>query len=501
MTEDVQERTEAEPAPPRRRWLRVTAWLVAAVLVVSGGVVVGVIAQRDHWLDRDRQITMHELNILGHPSGFRTAKARPSDPGPAGWDVADHLGRRYYDGTMVPGQMTKQLDFWLGRGGVLTADGPDDAQICQLIDVSGYRFGCGNFYRETPEWRVWIVVSGDTWPAGRAPLGNKPTAVHLQVVVQPKRTLAQSWAALPSVVSPGLSGVLAAGRARTVLTLSSAQAKAIALDGATFGPDGSLVTAGAGQPAIVPATAGAQARRLTFGSWPSVAREFGPAAADARTADLARIDAHGSLWVHYQGVGLRRLDPDGHVDNVMGILGGDGSVSEGAAIDQDPIAPGQTMAVSPDGTVWVAAGQLLRVRNEKLHAMNLSVTGIRTLTTDGHDGIYFSDGTRLFHQPQNGRALPVPGSFSDISSLAVSKDGSLFVLDAGRLLRIVGRAPARTVAGDGTSVASRDDPEFCAKPVPSATAALPVSAAYDVIVSPFGGVYLTGCNRLVQVGY
>ena len=28
-----------------------------------------------------------------------------------------------------------------------------------------------------------------------------------------------------------------------------------------------------------------------------------------------------------------------------------------------------------------------------------------------------------------------------------------------------------------------------------------MSAAYDVIVSPFGGVYLTGCNRLVQVGY
>jgi hypothetical protein len=397
--------------------------------------------------------------------------------------------------------MTQQLDFWLGRGGVLSADGPDDAQLCELVDVRGYRFGCGNFYRETPEWRVWIAVSGDTWPTGRAPAGDKPTNVHLQVVVQPKRTLAQSWTTLASVTSPGLSAALPAGTVRTVLSLSAAQAKLVDLDGATFGPDGALVTAGAGQPAVVPAARGAAARRLAFTSWPSVEREFGPVAADARNTDLARIDAHGSLWVHHQGVGLRRLDPDGHVDNVMGILDGDGSATEGPAIDQDPIAPGQSIAVSPDGTVWIAAGQLLRMRNGKLHAMNLSVQGVRTVTADGNNGIYFSDGTRLFHQPQNGRARLLPGSFTDLSSIATARDGSLFVLDAGRLLRIVGHSPARTVAGDGRSVASRDDPQFCARPVTSSAATLPVSAAYDVIASPYGGVYLTGCNRLVQVGY
>lgn len=492
-----------EPAPRvrRRPWLRWIAWIVALVVVVSAGVVVGVVANRDHWLDRDRQITMHQLNIVGHPDGFRTAKARATDPGPAGWDVADRLGRRYYDGRLVPGQMTTELNFWLGRGGVLSADGPDDAQLCELVDVRGYRFGCGNFYRETPEWRVWIAVSGDTWPAGRAPAGDKPTNVHLQVVVQPKRTLAQSWTPIPSVTSPGLTGALGAGRARTVLSLSSAQAKAVDLDGATFGPDGELVTAGVGQPAVVPAITGQPAQRLAFTSWPSVERQFGPATTDGRTTDLARIDAHGSLWVHHQGIGLRRIDPDGHVDNVMGIFDGDGSATEGPAIGQDPIAPGQPMAVSPDGTAWVAAGHLLRMRNGKLHAMNLSIQGVRTVATDGHDGVYFSDGTRLFQQPQNGLVRQLPGSFTDLSSIAAARDGSLFLLDAGRLLRMVGRAPARTIAGDGTSVASRDDPVFCAKPVTSSAATLPVSAAYDVIVSPYGGVYLTGCNRLVQVGY
>jgi hypothetical protein len=252
---------------------------------------------------------------------------------------------------------------------------------------------------------------------------------------------------------------------------------------------------------VVPAAAGAPARRLTFTSWPSVAREFGPVAPDAKVADLARLDAHGSLWVHYPGVGLRRLDADGHVDNVMGIFRGEGSVIDGAAIDQDPIAPDQSVTVNPDGTVWVAAGQLLRVRDDKLHRMNLSVDGVRAVTGDGHNGVYFSTGTRLFHLPQNGPAHALAGTFTDISSLAVAPDGSLFVLDAGRLLRIVGHAKARTVAGDGTLVASRDDPKFCTLPVPTTTAHLPVSAAYDVIASPLGGVYLTGCHRLVQVGY
>ena len=49
-------------------------------------------------------------------------------------------------------------------------------------------------------------------------------------------------------------------------------------------------------------------------------------------------------------------------------------------------------------------------------------------------------------------------------------------------------------------MAGRDDPVFCALPVSARASDLAVSAAYDVIASPLGGVYLTGCNRLVQIG-
>src|SRR5205814_7881373 len=109
--------------------------------------------------------------------------------------------------------------------------------------------------------------------------------------------------------------------------------------------------------------------------------------------------------------------------------------------------------------------------------MSLSIPGIRAVTGDGHDGVYFSPATKVFRLPHNGRPREVPGAFRDVSSVAVARDGSLFVLDAGRLLRIVGHGSARTVAGDGSSVASRDDPHFCSLPVPSAAAKVPVSAA------------------------
>jgi hypothetical protein len=499
VTEDLRERTDEQPARPRRRALRFGAWLVAVLVLATTGVVVTVVANRDHWLDRDRQVTLHQLNLLGRPAGFRTAKALPSDPGPSGWDAAAGLGRRYYDGELVPWKMSKAVDYWLGRGGVLTSNGPRESQSCQLIDVAGLQFGCGNFYRETPQWRVWVALSGPHWPNGPAPAGDKPTPVHLMVVVQQKRTLSQSFAYLPSVTSPGLTSALPRGAVRTVMSLSGPAAKTLDLDGATFGPAGQLVTAGTGQPVVLPAARGAAARRLTYTAWPSFAREF-DAAQRPLSADAARIDQNGSLWVHYRDLGLRRLDVDGHASNLMGLADADGAAFDGPAWLEDPIRPGTPLAVSADGTAWAATGFLLRLRDGKAHLMNVKPTGIRTVTSDGHDGVYFATSTRLFHLPRVGVATALPGAFHDVSSLAVAKDGSLFVLDKGRLLQVV-KGHAHVVAGDGSWAASDDDRGMCSSPVGDIAARMPVSAIYHVIASPLGGAYLAGCERLVQVGY
>ena len=65
---------------------------------------------------------MHQLNVVSHPAGFHSVAT--GDQGPSGWDAVHQLGRRYYDGSMVPSHMTADLDFWLGRAGLLSSTRP-----------------------------------------------------------------------------------------------------------------------------------------------------------------------------------------------------------------------------------------------------------------------------------------------------------------------------------------------------------------------------------------
>ena len=502
MSEDVAELTAEQPAPVRRRWRRVVLWLAVIAVVAGAGAWTAVIADRGHWLDARRQITMHELNIVSHPAGFHSVQARPGDPGPSGWDVTHQLGRRYYDGTLVPADSTDALDFWLGRAGLLSADGPRESQRCLGLTIGDDRtFGCENFYRETPEWRTWITVTGQGWPGKVNPGFKKPAPVHLMVVVEKKQTFAKAFAALP-LASPGLTSTVAAGAARTVLSLSPAQAKQVSLDGAAFGPAGQLVTAGPGQPAVIPAAAGLPAQILTFSSWASVAHEVGVVQTDASVSDVARIGPDGALYVHYAGYGLRRLGTDGTVSNVTGISNGDGSLADGSAIGQDPYTVAEATAISNDGTVWVANGQLVRIKLGKLHIIDPTLQHIDSIADDGHSGVYFATDTRVFHLSAAGLRTEVASgtTFTGISSLALAKDGNLYVLDGDTVRRVSASGEVDNVAGRGGTVAGRDDPVFCALPVPSTAADMAVSAAYDVIASPLGGIYLTGCDRLVQIG-
>src|SRR3954454_17899461 len=106
MTEDVAELTAEQPAPVRPRWRRVVLWLSVVAVLAGAATWTAVVAQRDHWLDARRQITMHQLNIVSHPRGFHSVKAAAGDPGPAGCDGQAQLGRRYYAGNLVPADMT-----------------------------------------------------------------------------------------------------------------------------------------------------------------------------------------------------------------------------------------------------------------------------------------------------------------------------------------------------------------------------------------------------------
>jgi hypothetical protein len=493
---------QAIPVVRRRRGMRIGVWLVVAALVLAGGALTAVTASRDHWLDARRQVTMHQLNIVGHPAGFHPVKADATDPGPAGWDAKDQLGRRYFAGQLEPDEMSAALNFWLGRAGLLTADGPRESQRCLRTELEGLpTFGCGNFYRETPQWRIWITVSGQGWPGNVVPAARKPADVHLAVVVQHKKPTAKAYSALPWT-SPGLTQSLPGGRARTVLSLSSTQAKQADLDGATFGPQGQLVTAGPGLPVVVPATQGAPATMLTYDAWPSVSHELEPVQRDATVADTARIGPDGALWVHFAGYGLRRLDPDGTATNITGVSNGDGQIADGPAMGQDPYPVGEPTAISADGTVWVADGQLVRIRTGKLHVIDPSLHGVASVVGDGRNGIYFGTATQVFHLTAAGVRTPIgeQGHFTGVTSLALAKDGSLFVLDGAYLRRVRPNGSIDNVAGLGGTIAGRGDPVFCARRVPTVAARVPISAAYDVIASPLGGVFLTGCNRLVQIG-
>ena len=345
-------------------------------------------------------------------------------------------------------------------------------------------------------------MTGAGWPGTVLPSSRLPALVHLMVVVVHKQPFAQAFAPL-AWTSPGLTATLAAGSARTVLSLSGAQAEQVDVDGATFGPAGQLVTAGPGQPAVVPAAQGQPARLLTYDAWPSMPHELGSVQTNAAVSDVARIGPDGALWVHYAGYGLRRLDPDGHASNVTGTATSNGQIADAAALGQDPYTLAEPTAISADGTVWVANGQLVRIRNDKLHIIDPSLKGIDSLTGDGHNGVYFATATRVFHLTADGRRTAVgeQAHFTGVSSLAVARDGSLFVLDGSYLRRVRPGGQIDNVAGRGGTVAGRGDPVFCAMPVPADAARLPISAAYDVIASPLGGVYLTGCNRVVQIGY
>ena len=505
MTDHVQDRAEEQetPALRRGRGLRLVAGLVIAALVIGGATLTAVVAHRDHWLDARRQVTMHQLNVVSHPAAFHSVAATAGDPGPSGWDAGAQLGRRYYDGRLIPSRMTADLDFWLGRAGLLSPTGPRESARCERTTLDGtLTFGCGNFYRETPQWRVWIDVTGVGWPGKVLPSSRLPALVHLMVVVAHKQPFAEAFAPLPWT-SPGLTGTLAAGSARTVLSLSAAQAKQVDVDGATFGPAGQLVTAGPAQPAVVPAAQGQPARILSYDAWPSMPHELGSVQRNATTSDVARIGPDGALWVHYAGYGLRELHPDGHVSNITGTGTSNGQIADAAALGQDPYTVAEPTAISADGTVWVANGQLVRIRNGKLHLIDPALKGIDSLAGDGHNGVYFATATRIFHLSAQGRRTSVgeQARFTGVTSLAVAADGSLFVLDGSYLRRVRPNGAIDDVAGRGGTVAGRGDPVFCAKPVPADAAGLPVSAAYDVIASPLGGVYLTGCNRVVQIGY
>ena len=219
-------------------------------------------------------------------------------------------------------------------------------------------------------------------------------------------------------------------------------------------------------------------------------------------SDVARLGPDGALYVHYAGYGLRRLGADGEVSNVTGISNGNGQLANGASAGQDPYTVAEPTVVSGDGTVWVANGQLVRIRNGRLHIIDPTLHGIASIADDGHNGLYFATDTRVFHLTATEKRTEVGAgtTFTGVSSLALAKDGSLYVLDADIVRRITATGEVDNVAGRGGTVAGRDDPIFCALPVRARAADLAVSAAYDVIASPLGGVYLTGCNRLVQIG-
>ena len=473
---------------------------MVAVLVgvaAAGGVV---LADRAHWFDRDRRSVLHELSTVGAPPGFTTRRRSGTDTLPAGYDPALHLAAGYFVGRLTPAAMASTLTSWLTKAGLPASAGPVESQHCGSVTFgSSQEFGCGNFYRETASWRVWVTVANDEW-ALLPPTQQTETDVQLSVFVQHKRPLAKSLTPAKgrngTPVSPGLTGTVLAGAAHAIPL-----DPALAVDGASFGPQGQLVTDG--YPAtVLPVAKGQQAQRLEVAAWPSVPDEVQALALDSPTVQLAEMGPDGALWVQVFNEGLHRFDPDGHVVNITGSRSNVAPLTDGPAIGQNGTVLGDQLAISADGTAWTTnAGHLARIRAGTVQIIGPDLTGVTSVVSDQHNGVYVGTARRLFHVGPDGAPTPVAEQtpFHRLSSLALAKDGSLFAVDGGRLRRVLPNGTVTTVAGTGTD--SSDRAAFCAEPVPASAAGVPVSTMLSVAASPLGGVYLVGCNRLVQIGY
>jgi RHS repeat-associated protein len=193
---------------------------------------------------------------------------------------------------------------------------------------------------------------------------------------------------------------------------------------------------------------------------------------------------------------IRRFDPaTGIVSLVAGTLAGGGasggvpggSGDGGPALQAKLFHPAD-LAVGPDGSLYVA--QIPTVRGPFDSSINDQFVRIRRITPDGLIRTVAGSGT-VGYSGDGGPATQAQLSLGDISGLAVSPDGVLYIADTdnGAVRRVGVDGIITTIAG-GPSASSWEDE-------------IPASQAFvfpgDVAVGPDGSLYLADARRVRRI--
>lgn len=252
----------------------------------------------------------------------------------------------------------------------------------------------------------------------------------------------------------------------------------------------------------------------------------GATAMEARFHDLKAlaVASEGVLYV-VDGHRVRRIEPGGPVETVVGASGAGFSGNGGPAVDATLLGP-EDLEIGPDGCLYIADTHNHRIRRVDGSGVISTVAGNGRETRDGNGspaaqaalnkphGICFGPKGSLYiadtwnncvrRVDPAGIMTTVAGSgvqgfggdggpatearLNDPRAVAVASDGTLFVVDRGnqRVRKVAPSGTINTFAGNGEHAYAGDGD-------PAATASLfnPI----DVAVGPDGAVYIVDGNN------
>jgi RHS repeat-associated protein len=217
---------------------------------------------------------------------------------------------------------------------------------------------------------------------------------------------------------------------------------------------------------------------------------------------------------------IRKITPDGIMHTAVGNHTDDGNFEDGMLATQAPIYETESVAVAPDGTLYVSAlGEIYRVTTDGLIYQIAGGGGstaddIPAIQADlyeptglvvGPDGnLYLDDDSRVRRISEDGLITTIAGGltsgfsgdggaatsalFSSVFGLSFGPDNSLYITDRGnsRIRRVTPDGIVNTVAGGDSNTAACDN---CSDGSP-ATLALLVDPC-NAILSPDGNLYIT----------
>jgi RHS repeat-associated protein len=212
---------------------------------------------------------------------------------------------------------------------------------------------------------------------------------------------------------------------------------------------------------------GWDARGLGLGGWTlSVNHEYDP----------------GGLTL-YRGDGSRRgVDAVNPVVDTVAGNGSGGASGDGGPATHAEIGGASDVAVGPDGSLYIAAGN--RIRKVSPNGIISTVAGCG-ICSNRADGI-----------PATSAQLDIP------DGVAVGRDGSLYIAEwqAGRIRQVTPDGIIHTVAGIPPSVAPAGDPGDSGDNGPATEAQL--TKPVGIAVAPDGPIYVadSGNDRIRRIG-